>query len=419
MLVSDGNWGFLIIEHILVLLCAWYIITKILRKENLHIKNRYFQLFMIGYIIAMLMLHFTWTETLDPARDDWGFDPKRYYYYATEIIREGSASYGLNYQGVVYFYVWAFKILSIDPLVPLFINVLLSLIATLYIARYMGDHKTIKHFAWLLVIPEIVAFNMMSSREILCLTSITIFIIKYADLRKEVTKHNILILSVSILFAVFIRPPMGVIAIFSILLHMIFASGKKMARNITLSILLGGIVFTGLYFSQSLGSQSTTDSMQNRVTQAMSGEGNQLSRSASRTGLTAMLIPHNPVEYFVFGIIRSIVYVLPTPDMFRDPIGTFSITNFGGFCNITTLVMFFLAFPLYRGIKKYKNLDKDRKLILLVLIVFFFSVGITVTGVIQIRYRVVYDLFYIAFAIYIKHSGLIERKKREFFKNSR
>ncbi len=371
---------------------------------------------MIGYIVALIVLHYVWTPKLDPSREDWGFDPTRYYYYASELLRNGDISYGLNYKGVVYFYLWVFKIFTLDPLVPLYINVLLSLTATLYIARWLGNAKTIKHFAWLLVIPEIIAFNMMSSREILCMSSVSIFVVKYAELRKEVTKSNIFILSLAILFAVFIRPPMGVIAIFAVSLHMLFASGKKMARNIIISVLLGGIVFTGLYFSQSLGSQSNADSMQERVAQGMSGEGNLLSRSASRSGLTAMLIPHNPVEYFVFGVIRSVVYVIPPPDLIRNPAASFSFSDISVYVNLSTILMFILALAVYRGIRKYSILDIDQKILALVLIVFFFSVGITVTGVIQVRYRIVYDLFYFGFAICMKYSGLINKKKKRRFR---
>ncbi len=415
-LVSEGEWTYLFLEHFFVVFFSWYLIVKILRKENLSIKNRYYQLFMIGYIVALIVLHYVWTPKLDPSREDWGFDPTRYYYYASELLRNGDISYGLNYKGVVYFYLWVFKIFTLDPLVPLYINVLLSLTATLYIARWLGNAKTIKHFAWLLVIPEIIAFNMMSSREILCMASVSIFVVKYAELRKEVTKSNIFILSLAILFAVFIRPPMGVIAIFAVSLHMLFASGKKMARNIIISVLLGGIVFTGLYFSQSLGSQSNADSMQERVAQGMSGEGNLLSRSASRSGLTAMLIPHNPVEYFVFGVIRSVVYVIPPPDLIRNPAASFSFSDISVYVNLSTIFMFILALAVYRGIRKYSILDINQKILALVLIVFFFSVGITVTGVIQVRYRIVYDLFYFGFAICMKYSGLINKKKKRRFR---
>lgn len=59
------------------------------------------------------------------------FDPIRYYYGANDLARYGTTDAYMNYFGVTYFYAFFMRILGISPLIPLFINILLTLYASL------------------------------------------------------------------------------------------------------------------------------------------------------------------------------------------------------------------------------------------------------------------------------------------------
>ena len=119
--LSDAPAILLILEYIGVLAIANILIRKGLHAPK-EMKIKYMNCFLIGFTISLLFLYFVWTPNLPENSKDWGFDPQRYYYYASMFVKGTPMFDGLNYFGIVFFYIGLFYVFGINPLVPLFIN---------------------------------------------------------------------------------------------------------------------------------------------------------------------------------------------------------------------------------------------------------------------------------------------------------
>lgn len=429
--LSNASQISLFLEHTGVLFVAWVIIRSVLRDTSIKVRNRFFTFFVVGYLISLLYLHFYWTPYLSPVGNPfWGFDPQRYYYYASSIAWGHLVVYSLNYQGVVYTYVYLFKIFGIDPLVPLFFNVLLALYATTLIAKTICKNrpKWLFNFALLFLLPDVVYYNAMSAREILNMSFMTIFICKYISFSTDRHWSDIYFMAVSFALLAFIRPPMAMFALLVIGVQMVIRSRQR-HKNIIIIVIIG-VVFS---FSQDLsdffGSSSSSDELVENLYDKVAGENEEGGLRYSANSMTARLIPHNPVEFFVFGFIRSFFYVIPSPGMILSPIKSLSfVRSHGPFENISTWLIFFSLYFLIKFILRYREHDYIIKTFILTFLIYFFGVATSLTNFIQMRYRVVYDLFLFSLIIYIycdmqfnvkkKRSPLLDKKGNRFMAHS-
>jgi hypothetical protein len=328
----------------------------------------------------------------------WGFDPLRYYSSAIENIRKGYFSYNFSYIGIVYYNIIILKIFGVDPLVPLLTNSFLTFYAVLLLVRFIGDRRNIAKYGFLLLIPEVVSFNMMASREIICMSLITVFVIEYFELVRFYTLSKLVIIIISIFIVAFIRPPMAGMAIIGIYIYSLLSHRRKTMKNIIFMTVVVLILGMGFYFSTSLGSNFSSDYISESLSESV--RGNNTARDDAKAGLTTALIPHNPVEYVVFGIIRSFAYVLPAPIMIRDFSNQFSFSDYRVYDNLTTILLFIFLPFVFLGIYNRKKMDNKIYYIMVLLVILFFAIGMSLTNLIHNRYRIVYDLFYFSFAIY-------------------
>ena len=222
--VSNVSWMRLLVEHGLIIEIAWILISKNLRKYNETTRLIYFNLFLCSYIISIVALNYYWVESLVMESN---YDPARYYRYAIQIITGEGEKVGLNYYGVVYFYAFSMRIFGIDPVVPLFVNMLLTLYAVLCVGKLLGTKDSINKYALLLIIPEVILYDIYSSREILCTTMATICIVKYIELHEERNKARIITLVSAFLLMGVVRPPMAFVLILIITYHILMNSKSK------------------------------------------------------------------------------------------------------------------------------------------------------------------------------------------------
>lgn len=397
-ITSDATVIQLILDYFFVLLVSNVMVRSVLKGFNQKIRTKFYNLFLLSFFISLIILHFMWTPLLNPSLPDWGYDPLRYYYYASEIIRTGFSSASLSYYGVVYYNVGIMNVFGLDPLVPLFTNILMTFYAVLLIARLLGNDKHVNRYAYLLLIPEIISFDMMASREIICMSMVTVFVIKYNELMKQFRWPRLLIMIIAILLVAVIRPPMAGVAVMGIVVSLIFTFKGKLGKNMIVLAIAGGLLVVGLGISTSMGSDFSSDSLSETVSDNFSGDNEE--RNDAKPGLTTMLIPHNPIEYVVFGVIRSFAYVVPAPVMIKDFETQFSLSNYYIYEHLSTLIIFFFLPTVFRTVKNYKQQDENMKLIIILFVCYFFTIGISLPNLIHNRYRLVYDLFYFTIAIY-------------------
>ena len=382
-IASDASVIQLTLDFILVLLVSNIMVQNVLKCYSRKIRNRYYNFFLLSFFISLVILHFLWTPMLNPSLPDWGFDPVVYYDSASDIIRTGFTIHGFSYFGIIYYNVAILSVLGLDPMVPLFTNIIIAFYALLLIVRFIDDNNFVGSYALFLLVPEIISYNMMSSREIICMSMITIFAIKFKELMRNFRYSTLLIMIVSILLVAIIRPPMAAVAIIGIFISLIFTSKGKLGKNMIVLAIAGGLLVGGLGISTSLGSDFTSDSLSETVSDNISGDNEE--RKDAKSGLTTMLIPHN---------------VVPAPVMIKDFETQFSLSNYYIYEHLSTLIIFFFAPTVFRIVKNYKRQDENMKFIIILFVCYFFTIGISLPNLIHHRYRLVYDLFYFTIAIY-------------------
>ncbi len=290
------------------------------------------------------------------------------------------------------------KVFGFDPLVPLYANAMLTLYAGTLIAR-MADKKNINKYVWVIFFPDLLQYNMMTSREIFCMVGATVCAVKYLELREKRTNAKIAVFAAFFLLMAFVRPPMAAMLVIAIGVHTtLMSSSRHRTRNIAIITIMGLLILLGFYFSDSLGSNFSQDYLTERVQVGMAGEVK--ARGDVKEGLTKMLIPHNTFEYFAFGIIRSFAYVLPAPAMVTNFTTQFDPTQRYLEGNLASLAIFFLLPSVFRGLRNYKKLPPHIQFFGVTAVVFFFAIGIGLPALINLRYRTVYTQIYVAFAIY-------------------
>lgn len=389
----------LAIEFVATIGVAYFMINKMI--PNKMAISRFFNCFLLGFTISLLILHFYWTPVELVSA---GFDPARYYNYAATMIKGNVVIEGLNYWGVVFFYYALFKVFGLDPMVPLFLNVLLVLYVILLLSRFLNKAGVpYKTSAWLLLIPEIIYYNDMSSREILCMVfGVYVIVNFYRVYNREVSIVRLIPTITILLLMIIIRPPYGIGAVIAIGLYFLFVTKKRM-KAIFYSAIMSVVVAVGLYAAGNIGDfnndvgSSLSSTMEGRI----SGDNTKGDDFVySQNSMAAKLIPHNPIQFVVYGLIRTMAYVIVTPADIIDPIGSFNIfTDVNGYTEWTTLLMMLLIPRVYKTIKNHFKKEKEVKILAIAFFVFFLMVGVFNTTLIQQRYRLVYDLFYFSLAL--------------------
>lgn len=128
---------------------------------------------LLKVIITLFLLYVGWIPQLDPASVGWGYDPQRFYIDAQDLIEnEWNPVAGSNYQGIIFFYGAIFYLFGHNPVIPALINIFVTLLGTLFLMRCVYSfvpERTSKDWtlAWLLLVPEVLWYDVMTSRETL------------------------------------------------------------------------------------------------------------------------------------------------------------------------------------------------------------------------------------------------------------
>lgn len=403
--VSNLSNIVLVIYHTVVLFAAKLIIKKQLGKVGL--ARRYYLFFLVSYCISILYLYTEWSDNLYKTfSTGWdAFDPIKYYSMAVESIKSGYLLDGMVYFPCSYVFYGIMKVLGINPLVPLFVNEIVFVYAVCLIAKHINENTPhhLKYYSWLMLIPEVVCFNVTSSKDILCCLCATIICVKAAELLKsKITIGNLIVIGVT--FAVFVlaRTSLAMASICGVILTVVFSN--KMSKKTILLIALAGAMVAGA-FTISNTTEVSADAVTERVETQVSGDVSDAAELAgqSSNSFARKIIPHNSVEYIVFGFIRSICYVVIDPRFVKTPINT--LVPFQGLTMLilvdyTTLLMciscYFIFFWIIRRHKKEDACVKD---VFVIGALYWYAVGTFNPLMIHVRYRLVYDILFFAIAI--------------------
>lgn len=390
-----------IVYGILVLLLGKYISYSFLKHEvcNRKIILKYYYL---SFLISLLFLKYCWTPFLLPNNANWGFDPQRYYIYALQVIQKGyyDGWVGSGFDGIVYIYAFIFRLIGIHPLIPLYLNILLSLLSVLMLYKIFCNHvnNDIKYVGLLLFIPELLYFNVMSSKDTLC-QFFLIFVFYYfykLYWLKNIKSLFFLLLNLSLLL--FLRLPYGFAAMSVILVFLLFFT-KRVSNSAKLFIisLFLPIAIWGLNITSVLSSSDTMqEDLGARIESYATGNVNALDNGSA---IASYLTPHNSFEVFVYGIIRSIFYLFPEGHYtFFD---RYEINALGGLTQLLSgVVSALLICVAYHYVKKTFKYKYDKGILLILFCLFFMLlISFSTPNFIHQRYRITFDYFYFLLVI--------------------
>jgi hypothetical protein len=289
---------------------------------------------LIKICLTIVLLYVGWMPQLDQATSDsWGYDPQRYYIQAQDLIEnEWSPDFiSLNYLGILYYYGAIFHVFGHNPINPALINAFITLIATLYLVKvgYVIAGKRSAHdwtLAFALLLPEILWFDVMTSRETLLAALILFAMLTtgiYLTRRTSISLFNVLIVVSLFLIAIAsIRISMLLPVLASIALMAWLVKSQRglrgVMRRVILAVFVSGALLVGPVITTYVGGYHFE--MGKALQTAFSAEENiALTADAewSEDSIGMLLMPEGLLQALLFLPIRMVLYlVAPIPNIF-------------------------------------------------------------------------------------------------------
>lgn len=414
--VSNTPLFVIMLEHLGVLALSYLIIKRQFVGTFKRFRERYYTFFLFGYSISLVLLVYLWIPYLvENYSLGWSaFDPVKYYAMACEMAKGYTLSSIADFPVALIFF-FEMLIMGIHPIVPFFVNQIVFLYAVLILVKYLNRNsaKNIPSYSWLLLIPEILYFNITSSKDIICMLCATIIFVQTQKIWQKDYKLSTIISAVFFFVVMFFaRTSMAMMAALAVVIF--YMDLKKISfKNLTFLLICIVAFVISLRLTESMDVSTTVADLNTKSAEYVGGNMTNAAKLADQSGdaFARRLIPHNSFEFIVFGIVRSIIYAFISPTDFMN-LFDFRSLNLNYTSYLTSLLMTFAwPFFIYLVIKKRKCIDKELKNLLIVTMIYVFIVGMFNPMMIHRRYRVVYDLLF--FALYIK-SWLVASNKENF-----
>jgi hypothetical protein len=198
-------------------------------------------LWLVKLGLTLFLLYIGWIPQLDPSHSaSWGYDPQRFYQDAFSLIESDWNLVGLmNYQGIIFYYGAMFYLFGHNPVIPALINAFVTLLGTLYMIRLAYEFKAERGprdwtLALTLLIPEVVWYDVMTSRETLAAVLVMVATLaagRYIVRTSRVSLAATLALSATGLFAILaVRTSMAIPVAVSIVLMALLLGPRKGVR---------------------------------------------------------------------------------------------------------------------------------------------------------------------------------------------
>ena len=378
---------------------------------------------MLGYfwlikvVIIFFFIFIFWIPNLDYYLTYFeGADPLRYYWQSLELIENkwSPHSINLNYMGVLYFYGGIFFIFGHNPFAPALVNSFISLIASLYLIKTFYEIKYKRDnrdwlISFILLIPEILFFEVNTSKEILVSSVLVIGILTLGRYFKKTSSislaQTIIIFTISTIITAAVRTTM-VVSIFASAFIFIFFINSPRKFNLTKRLIIGTVVvfiiLAAPIISNTIGGYSLDiNEIIKKRTQVELRDEYLETRGWTEKSIGRQLVPINIFEAIIYTPIRMILYIitpLPTIDAPLKELFIGDYTSWARLMHALTSIGYICLFPFVISslIKSIRG-GKYTKSNYLLLQIAFWSVFIVVAGgnvMLHPRYRVMSDLFF-------------------------
>jgi hypothetical protein len=371
---------------------------------------------LVNVLMTLFLLYLGWMPMLDPGSSSWGYDPQRFYLYAQQLLENNwnTAGVGLNFFGIVYFYAAILLLFGINPVTPALVNAFVLLFGVLFIIRVAYAASPVindksHRLAWLILVPEVLWFDVMTSRETLMAVLLSVAILGAGAAMTSALSINLFRLSI------FIFALAGILLVRT---SMILAVGSSLAliSCITpygrrLNIFVRAALFAVFVFALSLapsiqGMIGGTDidflrtfySIQSFEDNVASSAGHQWSDNS----IGLLLAPNNLLEALVFLPPRMVLYLaspLPNVAVSLDALVAGEWHEWQRLMTIPTSALILLGFPYVLAGTAHAWRHRLRYPLLTVIPIGFWVVFTVVAGgniIIHERYRLMSTLLLFA-----------------------
>jgi hypothetical protein len=367
---------------------------------------------LLKLMITLLLLYAGWVPQLDPSSVSWGYDPQRFYIDARDLIENGwNPLAGSSYQGIVFYYGAIFYLFGHNPVIPALINAFVTLLGTLFLIRsaysFMPE-RTAKDWtiASLLLVPEVLWYDVMTSRETLTAVLIIFAVLsvgRYLVGVKDVGLSRTLLVSGAALFAILaVRTTMAIPVTASIGL-MVFLLRSKHKMSALIKVLMLGLVIAGTSagpFIQNLagGADINYFAVFESLQSFESNISSSVDMSWSNNSIGLLLKPNNALQALLYLPPRMVLYLaspLPNIAVSVPELMSGSWSAWQNLMTIPTSAMMLLGLPFaLAGAAKAWRFRRSQPAPM-VLHIFFWITFMAVAGgniIIHERYRVMFTL---------------------------
>jgi hypothetical protein len=265
---------------------------------------------------------------------DTGYDPVRYYTMSTELIdNHWTPDFSnLNYVGILYYYGAIFYIFGHNPVIPALINVIVTLMASLYLIKVCYEIKghTERHDWWLalvLLLPEMLWYDVMTSRETLIAAMLMFVMLCVGRYLANIGTRSLIKLLLYVGLPVFsiasIRTSMLLPLAISITLMVLFLKDTRDLLFRQRLLLLSTVVLIlsfGSSISTNLGGYDT--SFIQHINRAISARNNIALNSEmvwSEKSIGMLLMPEGLLQSVLYLPPRMLLYLIaPLPNMYES-----------------------------------------------------------------------------------------------------
>lgn len=396
-----------ILPTIFFLFIIYGIIIRNILRNNL---KSLFIFIALKVVFSIIVLYIGWVPNLEYGSNAWGYDPQRYYLYATDLANSNfdqSVLPGLNYKGIVYYYAIFFKIFGCNPIVPILINTLTTYIAMVYVIKIIRCilpkfHHT-KYMGFFLLLPEIFWYDIISSRETICMTLVLIssyYLLSQTYKNKKMEHNSLLILFISLILLGAIRTSLLFIPM--CLIIYILIKKKSLKLLLVSGVLMVAIIGTSL-IGNKMGSATTLSDGFKRIfdTNQLKNIG-EVKWNTNSIGLR--LIGNSIWQKIILLPIRMFVYIIaPLPNI-GVSFSAMKSGDWGEWQHLLTVVSscgYIAAFPYFIASLLDSVMHKKIGNIRYCWVPFLISASVVAGGnaIIHERYRIVFIPYYVLIVV--------------------
>lgn len=309
-----------------------YATQRKLADPNLSLLSNFW---VIKFGLTIFLLYAGWIPQLDPATStQWGYDPQRYYQEANNILLDDwMALASLNYQGILYYYAGIFYVFGYNPVIPALVNAFVTLLATLYLIRVAYELKGQRSqrdwtLAYLLLIPEVLWFDVLTSRETLTAALLLVSTLtagRYIVRGSHISiASTLLVISACLIGVLTVRTNMVIPAVAAIVLMGLLLTPKGRFDFLQkILLLLAGLllVLLGPWLQDTIGGYEVNYSdLSGRLTNFEQNVAADMEWTGQSIGM--LLAPTNFWQGILYTVPRMALYLLaPLPNIYFGAAG--------------------------------------------------------------------------------------------------